>query len=242
MKTCFVIQRLDEASQDLYERTLKPAIEAAGFAANRGDETPAHDNDIPASVESAIRQSAACIVDISEERPNVWFELGFARALDKDVLMIRRQDVSEPIPFDVSKGRVIFYKTTKTGWEELGKRITKSLQGIPSRDGSATLDLTQVSGKITTQDVKTLNDEDRTLSLIWRLGFGDNKRVLESTIERRFDELGLDIKVLENVVGQLHRDGMIARLFINDIPALSLTEQGLRWVRTNQAKWRSDHR
>ena len=87
MPTCFVIQPFDGGPFDKrYDDVIVPAISAADLEAYRVDRDPSVL--IPMEeVEKRIREADACLADISEPNPNVWFELGFAIAARKPVIL-----------------------------------------------------------------------------------------------------------------------------------------------------------
>lgn len=124
MARCFVIQPFDNGKYDKrYRGVYKPAIEAAGLEPYRVD----HDNsvDVPIqSIEDGIRSSSACLADISEDNANVWYELGFAMALGKPVVMVCSSDRTR-FPFDIQHRHVISYKSEgPADFEDLRKAIT----------------------------------------------------------------------------------------------------------------------
>ncbi|OAV63382.1 hypothetical protein Barb6XT_03166 [Bacteroidales bacterium Barb6XT] len=85
---CFVIQPFDDGKYDkLFNESFKPAIEKAGLKAYRVDEDPAASNIIE-SIENGIVQSSICLAEITTNNPNIWYELGFAFACRKEVVMI----------------------------------------------------------------------------------------------------------------------------------------------------------
>ncbi len=55
----------------------------------------------------SIRRSALILCEVSEERPNVYYELGYARGLGKTVIPCARAGTT--LPFDVKDFRTIFY-------------------------------------------------------------------------------------------------------------------------------------
>lgn len=78
MATCFVIQPFDSGKFDKrFEDIYKPAIEAAGLVAYRVNKDPGVSVLIE-SIEKGIRQAILCLADITEDNPNVWYELGFS--------------------------------------------------------------------------------------------------------------------------------------------------------------------
>ena len=85
MSTCFVIQPFDKARFDKrFDDVFAPAIVAAGLEAYRVDRGPSVNVPID-NIETGIRGAIACLADITTDNPNVWFELGFAIAAQKDV-------------------------------------------------------------------------------------------------------------------------------------------------------------
>ncbi|HEY2291831.1 MAG TPA: hypothetical protein VGM86_14115, partial [Thermoanaerobaculia bacterium] len=101
MPTCFVIQPFDKSTFDKrYRDVFKPAIEAAGLEPYRVDEDPSVS--IPMEdIERGIRNSAACLAEITTDNPNVWFELGYAIALLKEVAIACSDERKTKFPFDV---------------------------------------------------------------------------------------------------------------------------------------------
>ena len=108
-KKCFVIMPFKRLYKGRYERIYGPAIEAAELfphlAGGAGVSTITED------IEKGIRNSHICFADISEDNPNVWYELGFAYACSKQVVMVcdRKKRPEKKLPFDISVKKVIFY-------------------------------------------------------------------------------------------------------------------------------------
>lgn len=129
MATCFVIQPFDKDKYDKrYRECFKPAIEAAELTAYRVDEDPRADIGID-SIESGIRNASACLADISEDNANVWYELGFAMALNKPVVMVCHEQSRSKFPFDIQHRIVTQYKSdSPSDFEELRTRITDRLK------------------------------------------------------------------------------------------------------------------
>ncbi len=69
--------------------------------------------DIVSEIHSLIQQSVAVIVDLSESKPNVLYEAGFAHALPKPVIHICSTPLSE-LPFDVAHWNTIQYDQGQT--------------------------------------------------------------------------------------------------------------------------------
>lgn len=127
----FVIQEFNEDNDKRYQSVIKPAIEAAGFKPYRVDKDK-HVQIPIADIEKKIKESAACIADISDDNLNVCYEVGFAAALEKPLILIcaeRKETAS--YPFDIKHRHVFSYTAnTATGHKELKKEITERLKAI----------------------------------------------------------------------------------------------------------------
>jgi hypothetical protein len=107
---CFVIQPFDKARFDkMFEDLYKPAIEAAGLEPYRVDKDPNADVPITA-IEAGIKDAAVCLADITTDNPNVWYELGFAFAAGRQVVMVSAADrAGKKYPFDIQHRAVVTY-------------------------------------------------------------------------------------------------------------------------------------
>jgi hypothetical protein len=128
MEKCFVIQPFDGAEfDDLYREVLVPAINEAGLDPYRVDKDP-HTDVLIDAIEEGIAESRVCLAEITTNNPNVWYELGYASALRKPVVMITQEKRVGNFPFDVRHRSIIEYKTTKGGFSELSHRIVEKLR------------------------------------------------------------------------------------------------------------------
>lgn len=136
MGTCFVIQPFDGGPyDDRYRDTIQPAITSAGLEAYRVDEDPAVSIPID-DIERGIRESIICLADITPDNPNVWFELGFAIASRREVVLICAESRTK-FPFDVQHRSIITYRTeSKRDFEELQEKITSRLNAIMRKVGA----------------------------------------------------------------------------------------------------------
>jgi hypothetical protein len=133
MPTCFVIQPFDGGPyDDRYKETIKPAIINAGLEPYRVDEDKGVAIPIDA-IEEGIRAAVACVADITLDNPNVWYELGYALALQRPVIMICGSDRVK-FPFDIQHRNIYRYKTTAARdfvalQSEITERLQKRLMG-----------------------------------------------------------------------------------------------------------------
>lgn len=112
MPTCFVIQPFDSGKFDKrFDDVYAPVIEEAGLEPYRVDRDPRVDVPIEA-IEEGIRNAAVCLADITTDNPNVWYELGFAFAVGRPVVMVcSNERTSTKYPFDIHHRTVLSYKS-----------------------------------------------------------------------------------------------------------------------------------
>lgn len=129
MANCFVIQRFDKGRFDeLFDEVYKPAIEAAGLAAYRVDRDPTVTVPIE-SIEAEIKRATACLADITTDNPNVWYELGFAQAVNRPVVLVCADDRGDKFPFDIQHRTIIMYKRhSPRDFSRLSEEITTRLR------------------------------------------------------------------------------------------------------------------
>jgi len=102
------MQPFDRARYDsLYQQVFMPAIRDANLEPYRVDNDPGASIPIQ-TIEEEITKSMACFGEISEDNPNVWFELGYALAREKPLCLVC-SDTRTKFPFDVQHRKIITY-------------------------------------------------------------------------------------------------------------------------------------
>jgi|SRR5579872_2114133 len=131
MDKCFVMQPFDGGDFDnRYEDVFSPAIRDAGLEPYRVDQDPKVSIPIQ-DIETGIRESRLCLADISLDNPNVWFELGFAIASSRDVVLVCSDQRQAKFPFDVQHRSIIKYSTgAPRNFDVLRDNITKRIKAI----------------------------------------------------------------------------------------------------------------
>ena len=110
---CFVIQRFDgERYDQRFFDIIKPVVESCQLEAYRVDQDPSAEVIIDRVMEK-IKSAAIVIAEISTDRPNVWFELGYAVALSKPIIMMC-DSIRTEIPFDIRHQNILFYRTNSS--------------------------------------------------------------------------------------------------------------------------------
>lgn len=118
---------------DAYD-TFGRVCEANGFRAFKVDDHLDAKQRIVPSIMSAIRRSAFIIADVSEPRPNVYYELGYAQALGKDVIMTAFEGTQ--LPFDVFDVPTIYWDSQNM----LAQKLSVEVSRIGQKFGRGRLD------------------------------------------------------------------------------------------------------
>ena len=163
-KTCFVIMPFTTPYSERCERIYKPAIMAAGLEPVLAG-GPGVDKIID-SIEDGINNSLICLVDISENNPNVWNEMGFALKHHGRMVFVCDEEERElkDLPFDIRDRRVIFYRGKMVDSDQHacdGFRLdieqdllAKAAKATASIDGGGTVASSQNDVKGSPRDVK----------------------------------------------------------------------------------------
>lgn len=111
---CFIIQPFDNGKFDRrYSDIIRPAVESCGFNAYRVDED--YEVEIPINtIEEKIKGACFVIAEITTDNPNVWFELGYALAHSKLVILMCSDERKSGFPFDIRHRNILTYHTDST--------------------------------------------------------------------------------------------------------------------------------
>ena len=113
-----------------YEDVFAPGIKEAGLEPYRVDRDSGVSVPID-DIESGIRSAQLCFAEITTDNPNVWFELGFAIAASKDVVLVCSEERKSHFPFDVQHRSIIKYRTgAPQDFVELRNKITKRISAL----------------------------------------------------------------------------------------------------------------
>ena len=126
-RNVFTIMSFKREFRDVFA-SCKEVCREFEFEAERTDESASLERILP-RIESGIRRSAFVMADISEPSPNVFYEIGFAKALGKDVIVTARRGTE--LPFDVGDVPVILWEIQ----EDLKDGLRRCLTGLVAKYG-----------------------------------------------------------------------------------------------------------
>ncbi len=237
MKTCFVIQPFQPIFNSRYDDVFAPAIREAGLQPYRVDHDPSVSTPID-SIHDGIKNSAICLVDITLDKPNVWYELGYALASDKPVVLLCSTERGDTkYPFDVQHLNITSYTLAAlANYEDLKTQIVarisallkkraelrqlvetplKEVEGLQPHETTA-LVLIMENLDVPNGDVNPLAIQDD----MQRAGF--TKLAANLSIQTLLEKDFIEIEEIEGSFGSL--------------PVLRLRPRGKKWLSDNQEK------
>ena len=119
----FVVMSFTESGQykDLYA-SIQRVCSEFDYEAKRVDESNLTKRILP-EIMKQVRQSAFVIADVTEHKPNVFYELGFADGVGKEVILVAKKGTV--LPFDIQDVPVLFWESFTEFEEELKKLVEK---------------------------------------------------------------------------------------------------------------------
>lgn len=131
----FIVMQFSSPYNEVYSHVIKDVCDEFKLDAVRADEIYGP-GIIIKDVIDRISRSQVIIADISPTNSNVYFEVGYALALGKPIILLaQRRGPDSPLPFDLSAFRVLFYDDSIGGKPKLEAGLRSHLQEILGRRG-----------------------------------------------------------------------------------------------------------
>lgn len=239
MKRCFCIQPFDGGAFDKrFDDVFKPAIEEAELEPYRVDRDPRVSIPIE-EIENGIKNSELCFADITTDNPNVWFELGFAIAVPKNVVMVCSEERKTKFPFDIQHRSIIIYKTDSiSDFDDLKNKIKIRIQALLKKE--AEIDIIKKISPIA--DTEGLSQHELVaLVTIMQNNFLPVEGVAPYTIKNDMNNAGFTDIAVSLALKSLSRKGYISMNLQqdyngNEYYAYVIEELGVEWLMKNQEK------
>lgn len=122
---CFVVMSYHE--KYAFFGVLKRIVaEETGFECLRADDISAPGENIRDKIHAAIESAVFILADITDPRANIFYEIGFAIARNKPVLLLIQKGV-EPVT-DLKGIELISYEDNREGWPAFEQELRKHLR------------------------------------------------------------------------------------------------------------------
>jgi len=208
--TCFVISPIGKPGterhtkfKEVLEYIIKSAVKNSGYNLQvlRADDIDRAGSFIKDILES-LYDSYVVIADLTEQNPNVFYELGVRHALSPRTILIAQS--IDDIPSDLREYRTIVYDTSAKGAADFSTRLKKFLSEMrkePERPDNPVLDRI---GSIFENRVAMLEAQKQQLkndlSSVLQKGVPKQKKTSGTTVKTRIDRItkliGADIRFL----------------------------------------------
>jgi len=129
----FVVMEFSSPFMEIHEEVIKTICNEFELDAYRADETYGPGL-IIADVTREISESQFVIAEITPSNPNVYYELGYAHAINKPVILMADKAIVKQLPFDVSGFRTLFYENSIPGKRKFDEALRKNITAILQKD------------------------------------------------------------------------------------------------------------
>ena len=109
-KFVFVLMPFDSVFNDIYKLGIKNTCEELDMYCERVDEQH-YEGNMLERIYNQINKADYLIADLTGQNPNVYYELGYAHALSKKVVLITQN--ADEIPFDMKQYRHFIYSANQ---------------------------------------------------------------------------------------------------------------------------------
>lgn len=162
MKT-FVLMPFSKEFDDIYKLGIKETAKILGVKAYRLDEE-LFDQGMLEKIYSEINSCDFIIADLSVKNPNVFYELGYAHALNKLCILITKN--VDFIPFDLKHRRHIVYGDSIAHLkEELGTNIKWAIDEVTNNKNNPFEIEFKTNGSLNTTDQYAEADVEFTIDI-----------------------------------------------------------------------------
>jgi hypothetical protein len=127
---CFVLMPFKQEIKPVYEDHIKKVIVGLGLDCKRADDI-FRNTAIIEDIWENINRARILIADLTDKNPNVFYEVGIAHTVGKNVILITQR--IEDVPFDLHHLRHIQYEYTPRGMVVFEQRLKATVLNILGR-------------------------------------------------------------------------------------------------------------
>ena len=223
-----------------YKDTFSKAITDAGLEPYRVDQDPKVSIPIQ-DIESGIKDARICFAEITKDNPNVWFELGYAIATGKEVVMVCSEERETKFPFDIQHRSIIRYKNDSVSdFDNLRKQITEKIKAYLQKEEA----LPKLSELLaTSNNIDGLEQHE----IVCLAAIAENMDYPESGVSPYQIKNDMEKSGFTKIAAMLAMKGLLEKELVaqvevqewNSEPYLEykFTKSGWTWVQKNQEKF-----
>jgi nucleoside 2-deoxyribosyltransferase len=123
----FVLMPFTPLLDQVYLSLIGPALERAGYEPRRAD-TELHQRSIVQTIIEGIQTADLIVADLTGRNANVFYELGIAHSLGKNVVLIAQS--AADIPFDIGAYRTLIYSVEFARTAAFEENLTGELKHV----------------------------------------------------------------------------------------------------------------
>ena len=141
----FVLIPFREPFIRILEDHIKKVAEELGLICRKADDIFAP-REIMEDIWEQINRARFIIADLTDKNPNVFYEVGIAHTLGKDVILITQS--KDDVPFDLHYIRYIYYEYTPPGMQHFEKALKQTIEELLSGASIADLGLLEAQAML----------------------------------------------------------------------------------------------
>lgn len=127
---CFVAMWFNDDMQRIYEEAISKGILEAGYKPHRVD-LREHNDKIDDEIIAQIRRSRLVLADFTGHRGGVYFEAGFAKGLNLEVIWTCKKDDLENLHFDIRQYNCIIWDGSDV--DDFKNKIRNRIEAVIGR-------------------------------------------------------------------------------------------------------------
>jgi hypothetical protein len=221
-----------------YEDTFAAAIIEAGLEPYRVDRDPGVSIPID-EIQNGIKNSDICLAEITTDNPNVWFELGYAIASFKEVVLVCSSERKTRFPFDIQHRTITRYETeSRRDFDQLKEKITSRMIAILEKGQT----LSRIVDMPSIADPEGLSQHEMVaLVTIAENIDSPSDKVGTYLIKEDMNRAGYTKIAVTLALTSLLRKGMVENKMDSDINGnefflYTVSPKGMEWLLQNQDK------
>jgi|ERR1022692_1105187 uncharacterized protein YjbI with pentapeptide repeats len=128
-RLCFVIMPFTENWSTRIYKEIRETVETKcdiNYECRRADDF--YGKVVLGDIWQRMNEASFIVADLTNQNPNVFYELGLAHALGKDVIPILQN--GHTVPFDQQPFRILFYEDNSDGYEILRMRLPEWIAAL----------------------------------------------------------------------------------------------------------------